>query len=596
MMASMFGFEKGELSQALQRTKGALAMVFVLSALLNILLLGGSLYMMLIYDSVLPSHSIPTLVGLLLMVIVVYSFQGMFDVLRSRMLADVGASMDRDIAPRIQNAIEQSSLRSMSGPGGAALAPLRDYDTIRAFIASPGPAAIMDLPWILLFLAILSLLHIWLGVATVIGAMIMLGLTFLADRYSRRPTEQLAQATNQRQLMADETRRHIEVIRAMGMGPQVWRRWDLANRYYLAAQNRLVRSSGTLGGISRIFRMFLQSAVLTVGALLVIEGNATGGVIFASSILSARALAPIDLMIANWKNLAAARSATRRLENLFRQTPDSRQVQTQLPAPSRDLIVDHISVVPPGSQRVTVNNVAFRLQAGDALGVVGMSAAGKSSLARALINVWPPARGMVRLDGAALDQWSPDVLGNFIGYLPQTVELLTGTVAENIARFQFPLDSDAIVEAARIAGVHDMIIQMPKGYDTPVGNEGDQLSAGQRQRVGLARALYGNPFLVVLDEPNSNLDAPGEAALDHAIQAIRERDGIAVIIAHRAGAIARCNYLLVMQNGTAEAFGPKDEVLNRMVERTRLSADAAAQAEEPKEADSGGEIAEVETE
>lgn len=574
------GFEAGELSATLRETKAGIWLVALLSAVLNILTLGGSFYMMMIYDSVLPSQSIPTLVGLLLMIALVYLFQAIFDILRSRMLSDIAAYLDHRMSRRVQRLIDQASLRHITPSSGTMLNPMQDFDQVRAWLAGPGPAAFMDLPWIVFFLIILSLLHYWLGIATILGALVMIGLTFTVNRVSKQPTETVNRYTNQRQSMADETRRHVEVVHSMGMGQRLWDRWDDVNGRYRSAQNSLVRSAGTLSGISRVFRMFLQSAVLTVGALLVIDGKATGGVIFASSILSARALAPIDQVIAHWKGFAATRLSWNRLEQMLAKVPEALDVSTQLPPPTRELLVENLVVVPPGTQRVTAQNINFQLAAGDALGVVGMSAAGKSSLAKALINIWRPARGSVRLDNAALAQWDPETLGRYIGYLPQSVELLTGTIAENIARFQHPPNSEMIVAAAQAAGVHDMIVQMPSGYDTFVGPEGADLSAGQRQRVGLARALYGDPFLIVLDEPNSNLDAVGETALDTAIQSVRDRGGIIVIIAHRAGALARCNYVLVMRQGTMEAFGLKDEIFKR---NAQIASQSTTPAEEPED-------------
>lgn len=557
--------ELGEIGQVLGGARKVLWVVGLLSAVVNVLLLGGSLYMMLVYDSVLPSHSIPTLVGLLLMVLMVYIFQGLFDVLRFRLLADVAATMDVSLARRVQQTIYDLALRRPAQAGASSgLAPMRDFDQIRNYLSSPGPAALMDLPWILFFLLILTLLHYWLGLVTLIGAIIMVVLTLIANRQGKRPTEAVAYTTGLRQSLAEEQRRHIEVVHSMGMGDRLFSRWEQANQRYLAANAELTRSSGVLGGISRVFRMFLQSAVLTVGALLVIDGQASGGVIFASSILSARALAPIDQVIANWKNFAATRSAWTRLNALLKAVPEALGVSTVLPAPTKSLAVENLTVVPPGTQRVTVQNVSFQLAAGDALGVVGLSGAGKSSLARALINVWEPARGSVRLDGAALPQWDPQELGSYVGYLPQTVELLSGTIAENIARFQVPIDSEAVVAAAQAAGVHDLIVQMPQGYDTQVGDDGNQLSAGQRQRIGLARALYGDPFLVVLDEPNSNLDMLGEVALEQAIGSVCDRGGIVIVIAHRPAALARCSQVMVMRAGAVEAMGPRDEILARL--------------------------------
>lgn len=555
-----------DLRKTLVRMKSAIIVVAVLSALLNILLLGGSIYMMLIYDTVLPSHSIPTLFGLLIMVVIVFAFQGLFDILRSRMVADIGASFHNRMINRIQNVMFETILRK-SVPSSRATAPVRDLDTIRSFMASPGPSAFMDLPWIFFFLIVLAFLHYWLAVTAFVGALVMIALTYLMHRIAAGPTEAVFQASGVRNLLTDETRRHAELIHVMGMRRRLQNRWNNVNSNQLAAQQQLTRATTGLSGGSRVFRMFLQSLVLTIGALLVIDGQATGGVIFASSIIAARALAPIDQAIANWKGFASARESWHRLETLLEKVPVPTESATVLPPPEQSIQAEGLVIVPPGSQNIVAQGVSFQLNAGDALGVIGMSGSGKSSLVRAVIGAWRPARGKVRLDGATLDQYDDEQLGGYIGYLPQTVELLAGSVAENIARFVETQDSGAVISAAKAAGVHDLIVNLPMGYETQVGSDGDELSAGQRQRVGLARALYGEPFLVVLDEPNSNLDAQGEAALDAAIQSVRDRGGIVIVVAHRSAAIARTNFLLYMHEGRMEAFGPKEQVMAMLTKK-----------------------------
>ena len=571
---------QGEMRAALAEYRSAFLSVLIIGAVLNVLLLGGSIYMMLIYDSVLPSHSVPTLVGLLLMVIVVYLFQGFFDTVRTRIVADVGMALDRKLSNRVQRAISEMRLRGARVPGDGLIA-MRDLDQIRNFLGSPGPAALADLPWILFFLLILFLMHVWLGVTALVGTLVLAGLTILTDRATREPTQLLTQVGAVRNGIAESNLRHVEVLTALGMRSRMQSRWEEVNHLFQQAQNRLSHITGLLGGTSKIFRLFLQSAVLTVGALLVIDGKATGGIIFASSILAGRALAPVDAAIGNWRNFTAARQGWKRLNDMLAHVPDEPEAMVILPAPTRELAVQQLYVTPPGTQKLTVQGVDFRLTAGNALGVVGPSAAGKTSLARALIGVWPPARGNIRLDGATLDQWPGDLLGEHIGYLPQTVELLEGTVAENIARFAPESDSAAIIAAAQAAGVHDLIVSLPQGYETPVGADGAELSAGQRQRIGLARALYGDPFLVLLDEPNSNLDAMGEAALEQAIAGVKARGGIAIVIAHRPSALAQADYVLFMRDGRAEAFGPRDDVLKKITkapQQGRVSAASAATA------------------
>lgn len=551
----------GELWDAVRDYKRVFVTVLIVSAVLNVLLLGGSIYMMLVYDSVLPSHSIPTLVGLLVMVLAVYLFQAFFDNMRAGMLADVANAVDHQLSRRVQTAISQLALSGHRLPGDG-LGPMRDLEQVRSFMSS-GMATMIDLPWIIFFLAILFMLHFWLGVTTLVGAIILFSLTLVINRVTKAPTAQLTQLSAYRNAMAETNLRHVELLTALGMRGRMQDRWEGLNRYYVGAQNKLSRSAAALGGVSKILRLALQSIILTVGALLVIDGKASGGVIFASSILSGRALAPVDSAIANWRNLVSARIGWQRLTELLKRAMPEAEIYTRLPAPAHALEVAQLVVAPPGTQQITVNGAQFALTAGDACGIIGPSGAGKSSLGRALIGVWRPARGTVRLDGATLDQWQSDHLGQSIGYLPQSVELLDGTIAENIGRFDPEATSEAVIAAAKAAAVHDLIIGFPNGYDTRVGLDGDALSAGQRQRIGLARALYNDPFFVLLDEPNSNLDAEGEAALEQAIRSVRERHGIVIVISHRPNVLGQVSHVLFMRGGRMEAFGPAAEVMAR---------------------------------
>jgi len=558
-----------ELGEAVQSYKNAFMTVALLSAVLNVLLLGGSFYMMLVYDSVLPSHSLPTLFGLLAMIVVVYAFQGLFDNMRSRILSDVANAFARRLSGRVQQAIASSTLAGQRSPGDG-LGAMRDLEQIRSFMANGGPSTLIDLPWILFFLAVLFLLHFWLGVTALAGAVVLLLLTLQTNRVTKEPTSQIALIAAHRNNIAETHLRHAELMKVLGMRGRMAARWNAIDQLYLTAQNNVSQSVLTMSGISKIFRLLLQSLILTVGALLVIDGKASGGVIFASSILSGRALAPVDQAIANWRNFSAARIGWKRLAELLDRVPATTLPVTALPAPRSTFQAQQLFVSPPGSNKVIVQGVDFKLEAGMALGIVGPSAAGKSSLGMALIGAWQPARGMVRLDGASIDQWDSDVRGTFIGFLPQSVELLEGTIAENIARFDPDRRSDDVVAAATAANVHDMIVEMPEGYETPVGMDGTALSAGQRQRIGLARALYRDPFVVLLDEPNSNLDADGETALTAAISAVRERGGICIVIAHRPSALANVSHILVMRQGRMEAFGPRDEILEKIIGKPRI--------------------------
>ncbi len=406
-----------------------------------------------------------------------------------------------------------------------------------------------------------------IGLTALVGAIILVTLTVVTEFLSRAPAREAMGLAARRNDIATTSRRNAEVLVAMGMAGRLTKRWSDANEKYLAGNQRASDVTGGLGAIAKVLRMVLQSAVLAVGAYLVIHQEATGGIIIAGSILSARALAPVDLAIAHWKGFVAARQSWHRLNKLLDSLPPARTVPTLLQTPSSRLSVEAVSIVPPGDQKITVQDVTFALEAGNGLGVIGPSGSGKSSLVRALVGVWQPVRGKVRIDGAALDQWSSDVLGRYVGYLPQDVELFAGSVAQNICRFDPEANSQAIIAAAKEAGVHEMIIKMRDGYDTQIGEQGTALSAGQAQRVALARALYGDPFLIVLDEPNSNLDTEGDEALTRAIRSARERGAIVVVVAHRPIGIEAVDQLLVLKDGRAQAFGPKETVLGQVLQR-----------------------------
>jgi type I secretion system ABC transporter, PrtD family len=556
----------GELRDALSKYRAAFLTVALLSAALNMLMLGGSLYMMLLYDSVLPSRSVPTLLGLLAMLLLCYVFQGAFDHMRSQILGRIADAFDQALSHRVQRAMSDGALRGgQSSDDG--LGPMRDLESIRSYLSGSGPATLIDLPWIAFFAVILTLIHPWLGLVTMIGATLLVGLTFVTHRVTAAPTSQLVALSARRNAQSELQIRHVETLTALGMRERMLMRWESINRHYLAAHRTLSRHVSLFSGMSRIGRMLLQSVILTVGVLLVMDGSASSGAIFAASILSARALAPVDQAIANWKQLAAARLGWERLSRLLETLPAPRAIQSLLPAPRNSVEVCDLFLAAPGSTVALVKGVDFRLAAGDALAIIGPSAAGKSSLGRAIVGVWRAARGSVRLDGASLDQWPAAELGRHIGYLPQSVDLFAGSVAENIARFDENPDPQAVIAAAQAAGVHDMIVALSQGYETQVGMGGSHLSGGQQQRIALARALYGDPLLVLLDEPNSNLDAEGDAALERAVASVRLRGGIAILISHRVTALAHANRLLLLRDGVMEDFGPRDDVLKRVTAR-----------------------------
>jgi PrtD family type I secretion system ABC transporter len=547
-----------ELRTALASCRSALLGIAVFSGLINLLGLTGSLFMLEVYDRVLPSRSVPTLVGLAIITASLLVFQGVLEIIRGRMLVRIGNQIDWRLSDRIYDLVARLPLRTRGSGDG--LQPVRDLDTIRSVLSGSGPAALFDLPWLPFYLAICFAFHPLIGLTALAGALVLVLLTLLTDRLSQRSVQKASLLGASRNRLAEASRRNAEVLASMAMSAQLLHRWRKLGVAYRNQQKSASDISGGFAASGRVLRMMLQSAVLAVGAYLVIHQEASGGIIIASSILTGRALAPVDLAIGNWKNFIAARQSWQRLEKLLALLP-SQTAQLPLPAPTRILSVDKLSVTAPESDKVLVADVGFMLKAGSALAIVGASGSGKSSLVRALVGAWRPSRGVVRLDGASLDQWPPEALGGHIGYLPQDVELFEGSIAENIARFAPNPSMEAVLAAANAAGVHQLIVSLPDGYNTQIGEQGASLSAGQKQRVALARALYGNPFLIVLDEPNSNLDADGEEALTRAIMSVRARGGIVVIVAHRSSALAAADFVMTMVHGRQQAFGPKDEVL-----------------------------------
>lgn len=555
---------RNPLFSAATSNRGALVHVILLSVVLNILMLGGSIYMMLIYDSALPSGSVQTLLGLLVIVTIVYLFQAVFDILRSRILLDIAGAFENSLTRRVHRAVE---LRAASGHGAAeSLAPINDLDQIRNFLSGPGPLGLIDLPWILFFLFILSLLHIWLGVTVLVGAIILGLMTLLIDRITSHRVAAISDAMATRRATIGAHRRHHDVMRSLGMAGRSRDQWVRLSADVVELQARMLGPTSTAQGISRVARQFLQSIVLTVGALLVIDGKATGGVIFASSILASRALAPLDQLIGNWRSFTAARQSWHRLGGVLASMPTDTAVTTSLPRPQKSLTLEALTLAPPGSHRIVLQDISFHLTSGSGLVIVGPSGSGKSSLAKGIVGIWPALNGNVRLDGAAFDQWNPDLFGEYVGYLPQDVDLFEGTVAENISRFDGRGNSQDVIDAARRAGAHDLIVSLPSGYDTPLGADGLALSGGQRQRIGLARAFYRDPFLLVLDEPSAHLDTEGETALQAAVQRARARESIIVMITHRPTMLAHIDQMLVLGEGRMKLYGPREKILAHLAQ------------------------------
>jgi len=561
-----------DVAEALRECRRAFRSVALFSGMVNLLMLAGPLYMLQVYDRVLSSRSVPTLIALSIFLVGAYAFQGVLDLIRSRVVVRSAAVLDQRLALAVHSAVIRLSVASRHPGDGPQ--PVRDLDAIRGFLTGAGPIAIVDLPWVPVFLTICFLIHPWLGVASTIGAVTLFTMTLLTERASRAPAKALAQDAGRRSIMVEAQRRGGETIMAMGMAGALGQRWAGVNNRYIAATASLSDVAGGFGSASKVLRLLLQSVILGLGAYLVIRQEMTAGAMVAASIMMGRALAPIETAIANWRAFIGARQAITRLSEALTRAAPKREV-TSLPRPARSLEVEHVVMVAPGGTKPVVANVRFALKAGQAVGIIGPSGAGKTSLVRALVGIWRPAKGCVRLDGAALDQWDLDQLGQHVGFISQTVELFDGTISENIARMNVKPDADAVLRAAKAAGAHELILRLPNGYDTPIGEGGEALSGGQRQRIALARALYGDPFLIVLDEPNSNLDNEGEMALRQAIANLKTRGAIVVLIAHRPSVLAVCDHILVLANGEQKDFGSRDEIMQKMTRPVAAPAAAA---------------------
>ncbi|MBI4921063.1 MAG: type I secretion system permease/ATPase [Devosia nanyangense] len=523
-------------------------------------MLAGPLFMLQIYDRVLSSRSEPTLLAFVLLIIAVYAFYAFIEALRSRMSLRLANLFDHTVGEKLF----QASVRLRLATGQAAtLDPVRDGDTLRNFLASPGPLSLLDMPWVPIYLAVVFVIHPYLGWLATGGAIVITAMMLINELALRKPSKDSSQAIGARQRQTDDARANAETILAMGMLGDVGRRWTERTRTMLFQQRISSDRATFFSSLTKATRLLLQSLVLGLGAWVVIHGDMTGGLMIAASVVTSRALAPIEQTIAQWRQFVSARQAYGRIKKYLTVSADKSR-ETRLPLPKALLSVRQLMAGPPGATTPIISGIQFELVAGDGMGVLGLSGSGKSSLARTLCGVWTPMSGEIRLDGALLQHYDPVQIGKIVGYLPQRADLFEGTVAENISRFAADAPSEDIIAAAQLANVHELVSSLPNGYDTPVGVNGDSLSAGQRQRVGLARALYGNPFLVVLDEPNANLDAEGDAALTDAIRAVRQRGGIVIVVAHRPSAVLAVDKLLFMKNGRQVVFGPKPEVLKQI--------------------------------
>jgi len=545
---------------------------FLFSIFVNLLMLTGPLFMLQVYDRVLASRSEETLVALVVLMTFLFVMMGTLDMVRARIMARVGARFQADLDRRVFTATMRRA--AIAPQQGETENSLRDLESVQRLLSSPVFLAFYDLPWVPLFLLGISIFHPWLGILAVVGGL-FLALIAIANQLSATPRlnrANVAMVGSER--LATQMQTEAEMVRSLGMMDNAFLRWQRLRDQQLSESIGASDTTGLFGTVSKTFRMFLQSAILGLAALLVLRGEVTPGVMIASSILLGRALAPIDILIGQWSVVQRARKGWSNLTELLGEVPVEAP-RTALPRPKAHLVAQQLTVVPPRQAQASLRLVNFELRPGVAMGVIGPSGSGKSTLARTITGVWRPAGGVIRLGGAALEQFDPVVLGQHIGYLPQRVQLFDGSIAENIARMALPPDDQAVVAAAQKAGAHEMIVNLPEGYDTRVSAGGGRLSGGQIQRIGLARAMYGDPVLLVLDEPNSNLDNEGSLALNLAIRNFKAAGASVVIMAHRPAAIQECDLLMILDGGMRTAFGPREQVLKDMVKNHKEIRQAA---------------------
>ena len=552
-----------ELKAVTRASRGAFVSTAIFSSIVNILMLTGPLFMLQVYDRVLSSGSVPTLVALIAIVMILYAYYGFLEYLRSRLLVRIGRRVEERLRSRVFDVMTAHALRRTPGVGSQ---PLSDLATIRQYLSGQGPFAFLDMPWMPVYLAIIFMMHWVLGTASLFAAAAIFALAILSERMTRGPVAEATKAAIKSAQMTEEGRRNAEALYSLGMLGSLRSRWLEVQQHSLDNQTKANDAGGALGAISRVLRLMIQSGILALGAYLAIQQEISSGTMIAASIIMSRALAPVEQAVANWQQFLSFRKARERLALVLNSVPP-RAAPMQLPRPSGKLEVDQLIVQLPGMDKPLLQGISFTVNPGEGIGVIGPTGAGKSTLARALVGIIPATRGVVRLDGAALDQREPDELGRMIGYLPQDVQLFDGSAAQNISRYDATPDADKIVEAAKLANVHDMIMRLPDGYNTQLGENGARLSTGQRQRVALARALYGDPALFVLDEPNSALDAEGEAALDFAIRNAMARGAAVVVIAHRPSALAAIPKMLVLADGKMAAMGPREEIMRKVLTR-----------------------------
>lgn len=562
MNSSNFNTGREELRSARAESRGLYWFVAVFSFFVNLLMLTGPLYMLQVYDRVLGSRSQETLLALSLLAAFLYATMGILDFTRGRVMARVGARFQDRLDRRVfEAALKKNSPNALQSVAATAH---RDLESVQRLMISPALMALFDIPWTPVFLAGISLFHPWLGMLAVGGGTGLILISLLNQITSRRPLLKSNVASFRSDTISDQLRSESEMIQSLGMRGAAFDRWQVARAEALRETVNASDTAGTFASLTKTLRLFLQSAMLGLGAYLVLRNELTPGAMIAASILLGRALSPIEQAIGQWPVVQRAMKGWNNLAELLSEVPVE-QPRTPLPIPKARLEVHGITVIPPGMQQAAIRGVSFSVQPGQAIGIIGPSGSGKTTLARAITGVWRAAAGKLRLDGATLDQYEPDVLGQHIGYLPQRVQLFDGTIAENIARLSLKPDPQMVVQAAQKAAAHEMILKLPDGYDTRVSANGSLLSGGQLQRIGLARALFGAPVILVLDEPNSNLDNEGSEALNTAIRNMKSEGKSVLIMAHRPAAIKECDTLLVLKEGVAAAFGPRDDVLKATV-------------------------------
>ncbi|MEE4238801.1 MAG: type I secretion system permease/ATPase [Anderseniella sp.] len=562
------------IGKALGASRTAVVSTAVFSLIINLLMLTGPLFMLQVYDRVLTSGSVPTLMALVMLVCILYGLYGFLEFIRARVMMRVGRSLDENLRARVFDIV---SLHALKGDPKVRLTPVNDLLTLRQFLSGPGPFSFFDMPWAPIYLAVIFMLHPVLGFASTAAVLLLGVLAIINNRLIREPAAEAHKAVAQAQVISEESLRNAELASVLGMTDNLRERWSARQQEALDAQTEASDRGGLVSVTSRTLRLVFQSGILALGALLAIQQEISPGAMIAASIIMARALAPVEQAVAHWQAFMAFRSAWSRLSMLIRQTPELAEPMP-LPNPTGAVEAQGLTAFAPESDKPIIYNINFAIEPGTGLGIIGPTGAGKSTLARALVGAWPRIKGKVQLDGADIRQWNPVMLGRHVGYLPQEVELFEGTLAENISRFMPDAEPDAIVAAAKQAAVHDMIVRLPEGYNTRVGAGGRRLSAGQLQRIGLARAMYGDPTLIILDEPNANLDAEGEAALVQAVMNARRRGATVIVVAHRPSALAAIDMLLMMKDGQQVAFGPKDEVLAKVLNQRVPSAAPAAAA------------------